>query len=607
MYLTPTERHWACDIEADGLYSEATKIYCVTLLNCVTKEETHFLTDTDFRIWQESHPDIIYVGHNFLSYDAPMLNRFWGAKIPAKRVVDTFVLSQVYDPNFTGGHSLKVWGERLRYPKFDFDDFTHYTPEMLTYCRRDTRLTALLYRRLSERMRQVGFSERGVELEHLAWNIIQNKQYRNGFPFDYEKAHQLYVILRAREEELKNEIYKLWPPRLEVIAEYPKSTRKDGSDTANFTRHCGQYPKVERDSVTGSYRVFDWVEFSLGSPKQRIDKLLDLGWEPANRTKAGNPKVDEDELLAFAETSGLPEVKALSKWIVINSRANMVNTWMEAYNEKTKAIHGQLFIASTLRYKHSKPNSANIPGVRHGKDGVLMGEAGMWTYESRDLWTCGDPKEWDLVGIDGKGMQLRNLAHYLNLPAFTEAILSDDPHTANMKTFGLSSRSLTKTITYATLMGAGDARIANEAKVTLDEAKAGKAAFFRAVPTLPELIKRLQDEVAKTGRITLIDGTKVIVPSPHMVIPYLLQGDESRLMKQALIFLDEAIRLGGNSKWCFKVADIHDEWQWRIKREFTEEFVATALPCFVKAGESFNYNIRIDGDAKVGKTWAETH
>ena len=136
-------------------------------------------------------------------------------------------------------------------------------------------------------------------------------------------------------------------------------------------------------------------------------------------------------------------------------------------------------------------------------------------------------------------------------------------------------------------MGAGDARIANEAKVTLDEAKAGKAAFFRAVPTLPELIKRLQDEVAKTGRITLIDGTKVIVPSPHMVIPYLLQGDESRLMKQALIFLDEAIRLGGNSKWCFKVADIHDEWQWRIKREFTEEFVATALRLHIVTGKQY--------------------
>ena len=60
MYLTPTERHWACDIEADGLYSEATKIHCVTLLNCVTKEETHFLTD-NFQHQKVNSPSMISI------------------------------------------------------------------------------------------------------------------------------------------------------------------------------------------------------------------------------------------------------------------------------------------------------------------------------------------------------------------------------------------------------------------------------------------------------------------------------------------------------------------------------------------------------------------
>jgi hypothetical protein len=51
------------------------------------------------------------------------------------------------------------------------------------------------------------------------------------------------------------------------------------------------------------YDCYDWVEFNLGSPQQRVDKLLELGWEPVNyNNKAGNPKVDEDELLAYAET-----------------------------------------------------------------------------------------------------------------------------------------------------------------------------------------------------------------------------------------------------------------------------------------------------------------
>lgn len=625
MYLTPSDNHWACDIEADNLYDKATKVYCATLTNVITKEETHFLNDDAFQKWHEAHPNAIFVGHNFLAYDAPMLNRFWGMRIPATKVVDTFVLSQLYEPNMKGGHGLKNWGEKLRYPKLDFDDFSGYSEEMLTYCRRDTRLTALLFLRLSERMRQIGFSEKGCELEHQAWHIIQNKQYRNGFPFDYQKAHLLYVTLRAREEELKNEIYKLWPPRLEVVGEYPKSTKKDGSDTANFERHCQQYPKVERDSFTGSYRVFDWVEFNLGSTKQRIDKLLDLGWQPSNFTKAGSPKVDEDELIAFAETSGQAEVKALAKWIVINSRANMVNTWLEAYNDKTGAIHGQLFIASTLRYKHSKPNSANIPGVRHkkmpdGTEPVQYGEDGMWTYECRDLWTCGDTTgEWTLVGIDGTGIQNRCLIHNLIKTVGEEAVrdfktlaLEGDVHKHNINVLGLANKPAAKKFYYTLMMGGGGARLAADQKqfgtfMTADEGEAKKNALIASIPGFYDLIDKLKRDLEKTGRIRLCDDTPILVPSPHMVIPYLLQGDESRLMKQALVYVDRNIRMRRHHNDVFKVADIHDEWQFRVRTSVVPEFLEYALPCFPEAGETFKYNILIEGDAKTGRTWAETH
>ena len=208
MYLTPTSSHWGCDIEADDLLENATTIWCCTVCNIETKDERTFYSKEEFRKFREEFPDAIFVGHNFLAYDAVMLNRHWGAGIPVSRIVDTFVLSQLYHPTMprpkgltgkSGPHSLEAWGLRLRYPKGDFDDFSKLTEEMVTYCRRDTRLTCLLFLRLSERMRAVGFSERGAEIEHLAWNIIQNKQKREGFPFDYKRAQELYISLRARE------------------------------------------------------------------------------------------------------------------------------------------------------------------------------------------------------------------------------------------------------------------------------------------------------------------------------------------------------------------------------------------------------------------------
>jgi DNA polymerase III alpha subunit (gram-positive type) len=57
-------------------------------------------------------PAAIMVGHNFIAYDAPMLNRFWKARIPIQKIVDTFVLSQVYNPNYPKPKGLNGTEER---------------------------------------------------------------------------------------------------------------------------------------------------------------------------------------------------------------------------------------------------------------------------------------------------------------------------------------------------------------------------------------------------------------------------------------------------------------------------------------------------------------
>lgn len=613
MYLTPTENHWACDIEADNLKEQATQVWCAWVVNCVTGKEHGFWEKDKFNDWLSQNPDAILVGHNFIAYDAPMLNRFWSSRIGVSRIVDTYVLSQLYDPN-RRKHKLEDWGERLGHPKTEHSDFSKLTREMYVYCRNDTRLTAKLFNRLSARMRQVGFTERGAEIEHKAWNIIQNKQMANGFPFDYRRAELLYAEIRDREEELKNEIYKLWPPQLVVVKSYAKARKANGEYNAQYLRHLEQYPKVEL--VGDGYDAYDWVEFNLGSPVQRIEKLLELGWQPVNRTKKGNPKVDEDELLAFAESSGQPEVAALAKWIVANSRANMLNTWLNAYNPSTGAIHGRLFIASTLRYRHSNPNSANIPAVRvkkvEGEDVVLFGEEGAWTYESRDLWTAGNPDEWTLVGIDGKGIQLRVLANYAYSEEFVARVLDGDPHSNNIKVLGLANKAAAKKFLYTTLMGGGGARLAADqaqfgTRFTPKDGERLKQMLVDSIPGFGELIEKLKAELDKTGRITLCDGSKIQVPSPHMVIPYLLQGDESRLMKQALIYVYDELRRAKTEALVRKVADIHDEWQFAVRNEYVKDFVDLALPCFPRSGESFNYRIPIEGDCKEGKTWAQTH
>jgi DNA polymerase-1 len=609
LYLTPTKAHWICDIETDGLRDEATQIFVICVENAVTPEKKSFRTKEEFNAWLPS--DAILVGHNLVAFDVPLINRFWGSRVPIRRCVDTLLLSMLYSPSLSGGHSLEAWGERVRLPKFKHKDFTQYSEEMRTYCERDTEITKQVFNRLTARMRTVGFTERGAALETYSWHIIQNKQRRHGFPFDYERAHKLYVDLRAQQERLKDELYKQWPPELKCVKECKRPFKQDGSPSANYARHLEQYPSVELCDGDG-YKCFDWVEFNLGSPQQRVAKLLEAGWKPLTYTKVtkkgggGNPKVDEESLIRFTESSGNEDGKRLAKWMMLQGRCTALNDWMNNYNEKTGAIHGQLWLAGSLRYRSDKPNTQNIPAIRVNKAGqIKMGEEGSYSYETRDLWTCGNSNRYSLVGIDAKGIQLRILAHYLADEEFNKAILSEDPHSYNQKTWELDSRAKAKTILYAIVMGAGDAKVASEAGISLKDAKATKKQMFDRVPGFPKLIKKMKNEHSRTGRIKLCDGTPVLVPEDYRVIPYLLQGDESKIMKQASVYLDEQIRRKQID--ARKVADVHDEWQYVVLTDQLELFIAEALACFPRAGQAFNYRIPIEGDAKVGKTWAETH
>lgn len=616
MYLPVNlEKHWAIDVEGDPIPS--TRVWCLVAVNCHTRETVKLTGYDEIKkfIDDKKSGGCKFVGHNIIGYDAPTLNRIIGTRLTIGDLVDTMVLSMVYSPSFSGGHSLANWGSKLNMAKGDFNDFSRYSDEMMRYCLQDTLICREIFIRIVRRMRDLNFTELGLEIEHRAWSLIQTQR-KNGFAFNKEEAEVLFATLRAAEEELKEKIYEYWPPLLKEVGRYKRPFKKDGGDSANYARHRQQYQDVRVSEDRQEYACFDLVYFNIGSPQQRIFKLLELGWEPREFTKPskthpnGQPKATakgqlSPSLAEFVEEAGKPEVGLIAEWIEVNARANMINTWLEAYNDKTGCIHGSLWLANTLRYRHSNPNTANIPGVRLDKeDKPLRGQAGKWTYEARDLWVVRN-KTRRLVGVDAKGIQLRVLANYLNNAGFTESVLSEDPHEANKKRFGFASRPLTKTITYAILMGAGDNKISNEAKISMEEAKKNKNMFFKLIPEIPKLIRRLRHDVKTTGRITLCDGTPVLVSSEHMVIPYLLQGDESKIMKKAmLIIAQECRRLGLDA---LQVGMIHDELQFDVAAEAVTAFKQVCLDAFKQAGRFFNYGIEIEGDVKEGGTWSETH
>ena len=107
------------------------------------------------------------------------------------------------------------------------------------------------------------------------------------------------------------------------------------------------------------------------------------------------------------------------------------------------------------------------------------------------------------------------------------------------------------------------------------------------------------------GYLKGLDGRKLIIRSSHASLNTLLQSAASVVMKKSLTLLDKFASLHGiDYKF---VGNIHDEFQAEVREDQAEKFGWLAVECIKAAGIKLNLRCPLDGEYKVGKTWADTH
>jgi len=593
------------DIETDGL--DATKVHCIcamldndepTVYNFIGGEANGL-----FRDWLASENVDTLVGHNIINFDVPVLRRLSGLDW-SFNLRDTLVLSRLYNPSLDGGHSLRAWGERLGDYKGDYQGgWEDYNQEMLKYCQQDVRVTKSLYQHL---VKCLTFSE-AVDIEHNTAEIIK-QQTDNGMVLNEERAYELLAEMKEKVLDIEDEVHKRFEP-LPVWIELPylpdKMFKKDGSMTKRYQAQLDKGAHF-RDSVREGLACMEWgyyeyPEFNLGSRQQIAKYLQHFGWKPKAFTEKGNVIVDEKVL----KTVDIPEAQLIVDYLTLTKRIAMVKSWIEAINDKTGRVHGNVNPcgAVTGRMTHSKPNCAQVPATKHGKDGkVLWGFEGGYGADCRDLWVV--PKDYKLVGCDASGLELRMLAHYMNDDKYTNEILNGDIHTANQKSAGLHTRDQAKTFIYAFLYGAGDSKIGEVAGGGAKRGRILKKNFLDNTPAL----KQLRDKVTQSsdkGWVTGLDGRKLHIRSKHSALNTLLQSAGAVIMKKALILLDSYAK---QYKIDYKfVLNVHDEFQCEVRNDQADFFGGLAVGSIVQAGESFKLNCPLDGEYKVGETWQQTH
>jgi len=571
------------DIETDGL--DATKIWVVVCQDIYTKEVRIFQDGLNLKRYLDPYETII--GHNLLSFDIPILNKLWDMNINESKLMDTLILSQLFNPNREKGHSLAAWGCRLGMEKGEIDNFSCVSKEMVDYCVQDAKITTKLYEHLMNREKK-DFSDASIKLEHKIRGVI-NKQQDHGFCLDIKKAHMLMIETKTKAEEIEAEVLSSIKPRAKFIKKVTPKTKLNGEISSVGIKHIPDYETV----VAGEFSLFELQPFNLASPQQIVERISEYGWKPVEFTPKGNPKVSERNLETVS--SNAPKaLQQLAEWKMLETRWKTVEAWLDAVDTVSR-VHGRVRTmgAITGRMTHSDPNMANVVASYkpYGK-------------ECRECWTVKDTDNYSLVGIDAKGLELRMLAHYMDDAEFTEAVVNGDPHTLNQKAAGLPTREAAKTFIYALCYGAGSQKIGSIINGSSRDGEKLKQKFFKNMPKLGALIKKAK-QYAQRGYVRGIDGRRLLVRSPHASLNTLLQGAGAICCKQWSILLDEEInklKLDAHL-----VNTIHDEQQYECHKKDVDKLCEIADTTMQQVGFEFKMNIILNADAKVGKTWAETH
>lgn len=278
---------------------------------------------------------------------------------------------------------------------------------------------------------------------------------------------------------------------------------------------------------------------------------------------------------------------------------------------------------------------------------ALQGLEGGYGWDSRACWSV-PTKDHVLVGADASGIQLRGLAHYMNDADYTRKLLKEDIHVVHQLAAGIADRPTAKTFIYAWLLGAGDEKIGTIVGVTEAEYEAlisfaanrqiwgkpmldyiiaslrkkGRKASKRLVCTIIKgfkvkeqfldrtpALKRLKTEdiprATKQGYLVGLDGRKLWIPSEHLAMSMYLQGYEAVVMKLAMCLYQDDLR---SQNIPFKQVNfVHDEFQIETYKEYGDAVGQAVVDALVKAGTELQSNCPLDGEYKIGRSWAETH
>ena len=429
-----------------------------------------------------------------------------------------------------------------------------------------------------------------VELEMRLAELMAQQE-ASGFRFDLSAAETVKARLQQEAEDIETQIKQtyLYVPG-KVFTPKRKNASK-GYHSGSPMPHLLDFNPTSRQHIAWALQNFRGARFT-------------------KVTETGKPKVDEatlSEMRDVALSQGNQRLHDECEWFIrlltlqkwLGQLSEGTNSWLNTIEEDGCIHHSCSLATQTGRNAHRGPNLGQVVSAPWAR-ALFVPHPGMV-----------------MVGADLEGLELRCLGHYLSRyddGNFADVVLNGDIHQQNADRVGCTRKEV-KTITYAFIYGAGDAKLGHSLSPELSDAQKKtlggdlRRKFLDAIPGLEPLIDAVKLKVRSTGRLRGLDGRPIFCKAEHASLNYLLQSAGAILSKRWVVvgqdLLDEAgLTYDVDYTRC---AYVHDEVQLSVvpqEVDRVKELLENAAPI---AGEYYNFRVPIAASADSGDNWAATH
>ncbi len=353
-------------------------------------------------------------------------------------------------------------------------------------------------------------------------------------------------------------------------------------------------------------------EFNISSPKQLSEILFeDLKISSSDLKKTTTKKIstNANELLKIRSSHRI--IPLIIKYRGIKKLKNsFLDTLPSFINPKTNRIHTiwKQTGTATGRLSSEKPNLQNIP------------QKGDWGTQIRKAFIS--EEFFSLVSLDYSQIELRLAAHLSGdirmIEAFNQGkdihkITAAYIHNISDEQVTPSMRQKAKILNFGIIYGMGNKTFAQEAGISLDEAKSFREKYFSNFSGLKNYLDFSLENAKKLGYAETIFGRKRFLPllggfgriargQERIALNMPIQGLAADIIKIAMIKIQELIKNKHIEDDIKTLIQIHDELILEAKSEIIKE----VAPLFKNIMENaVKLKVPLKADIRIGDKWGE--